>query len=93
MTSDVFRSFLTYLPTMPDDFYPVMSDIWGLFGPRPLPTLKSDVIYGRSPTKYMGTRILEPQCTANKMTLYNQGHLKIWTEHFAQSQFNKFQLE
>ena len=45
MTSDVFRPFLTYLPTMSDDFYPITSDIWGLFW-TPLPTLKLDVING-----------------------------------------------
>ena len=32
MTSDVFRPFLTYLPTMSDDFYPITSNIWELFG-------------------------------------------------------------
>ena len=48
MTSNVFQPFLTYLvSTMFDDFYPIMSNIWDLFW-TPLPTLKSDVIYGRS---------------------------------------------
>ena len=47
MTSVVFWPFLTYLPTMSDDFYPIASHIWELFW-TPLPTLKSDVIYGRS---------------------------------------------
>ena len=48
MTSDFFQPFLTYLvSTMFDNFYPIMSNIWDLFW-TPLPTLKSDIIYGRS---------------------------------------------
>ena len=40
----------TYLvPTLP---CPITSDFGGYFGPPPLPTLKSDVIYGRSHTKF-----------------------------------------
>ena len=35
---------------MSDNFYPITSDIWGLFWTL-LPTLKSDVIYGRSHTE------------------------------------------
>ena len=42
----VFWPFLTYLPS-PDDFYPITSDIWELLW-TPLPTIKSDVIYGGS---------------------------------------------
>ena len=44
MTSLIFWSFLTYLPTL---FYSITSLFWGYFGP-PLPTLIRDVINGRS---------------------------------------------
>ena len=37
-----------YLPSMSDDFYLITSDIWESFWTY-LPTLKSDVINGRSP--------------------------------------------
>ena len=46
--NDVRRfSAIFDLPTMSDDFYPITSHIWELFW-TPLPTLKSDVIYGCS---------------------------------------------
>ena len=47
VTSDIFWSFLTYILTISDGFYPITSDVWGLFW-TPIPTLKSDIIYGRS---------------------------------------------
>ena len=47
-TNDVRRfSAIFDLPTMSDNFYPITSDICGLFW-TPLPTLKLDVIYGCS---------------------------------------------
>ena len=68
MTSDVFRPFfdlstlLTYfLPTMPDDFYLVTSYIWRLFL-TPLPSLKLNVIYGRSLSKsYVLSKVTWPK--------------------------------
>ena len=47
MTSDDFRWFSTYLSTMSDDFYLITSDFWESFWTC-LPTLKSEVINGRS---------------------------------------------
>ena len=47
MTSDDFRWFSTYLPTMSDDFYLITSDFWESFWTS-LPTLKSDIINWRS---------------------------------------------
>ena len=49
MTSDNFRWFLTYLPTMSDDFYLITSGFLGSFWTY-LCTLKSDVINERSRT-------------------------------------------
>ena len=48
---DVFWPFLTYLPTMSDDFYSITSEIWGFLDP--LPNLKSDLIYGLSTTSHL----------------------------------------
>ena len=67
MTSNVFRPFLTYLlPTMCYIFYPITSNIWGLFWTS-LPTLKSDVIYQCSSSLFVrkDTRFLP----GPKMTL------------------------
>ena len=47
MTSDDFWWFSTHLPTMSNDFYPIMSNfLWSLW--TPLPALKSDFINGHS---------------------------------------------
>ena len=43
----LFRTLEYWVPTISDDFYPTTSNILELFW-TPLPTLKSEVIYGRS---------------------------------------------
>ena len=50
MMSDEFSAIFDLL-TMSDNIYPITSDVWGLFW-TPLPTLKLDVIYGRSLSSY-----------------------------------------
>ena len=48
-----FSVFLEHypLPTLSDNSYPINSNFGGHFGPLYLPTLKSEVIYGRSLVK------------------------------------------
>ena len=45
------HTYIYSVPTMSNNFYPITSNIWGLFWTPP-PTLKLDVIYGRSHGQY-----------------------------------------